>query len=245
MLRYALFDLDNTLYPADAGVWGAISERINLYMTERLGLPPAEAAVRRRQYLNAFGTTLNGLRQDFGVDAMEYLTFVHDLPLERLLHPAPALDAMLARLPLVKVVFTNADERHAGRVLDRLGIRRHFARIIDIVALNFVNKPEPAAYRGALQLLAAEAAECVFVDDMPSNLRPAHDLGMCTVLIGTPPQVGFHLQVGGPPPAGGHLHAAGQPAERAGAAEPGVDHHIAQILELENLLAAPCRSADS
>ncbi len=244
MLRYALFDLDNTLYPADAGVWGAISERINLFMTERLRLPPAEAVVRRRSYLHAFGTTLNGLRQDFGVDAMEYLAFVHDLPLDRYLHPAPALDAMLARLPLVKVIFTNADERHAGRVLDCLGIRRHFARIIDIVALDFVNKPEPAAYRGALQLLGANAAECVFVDDMPSNLLPAHDLGMCTVLVGVPSQMGTHPQVGVLPQIGALPHADGGPAERAGASEPGVDHHIANILELENLLAAPCRSAD-
>lgn len=219
MLRYALFDLDNTLYPPDVGLWGAITERINLYMTERLQLPPAEAAALRRQYLNAFGTTLNGLRQDFGIDAMEYLDFVHNLPLDRYLRPAPALDAMLARLPLVKVIFTNADERHAGRVLDRLGIRRHFTRIIDILALNFVNKPDPAAYRRALQLLAAEPAECVFVEDTLYNLLPAHDLGMCTVLVGA------------------------RSTERAGAAEPGVDHHIAHILELENLLAAaPCRS---
>jgi len=232
MLRYALFDLDNTLYPPDAGVWGAITERINLYMTERLQLPPAEAVALRRHYLHTFGTTLNGLRQDFGVDALDYLDFVHDLPLDRYLRPAPALDAMLGRLPLVKVIFTNADERHAGRVLDRLGIGRHFTRIIDIVALDFVNKPEPAAYRRALQLLAAQAPECVFADDTPYNLPPAHDLGMCTVLVGSPPQVGGTPLVGGSPQAGAAPSA-------------GVDHHIAHILELENLLATvPCRSED-
>jgi putative hydrolase of the HAD superfamily len=213
-LRYALFDLDNTLYPPDSGLWEAIGARINLYMTERMGLPPAEATAIRRRFLKTFGTTLNGLRLEYAVDPVDYLDYVHDLPLDQYLSPMPALDAMLARLPQVKVIFTNADAAHAQRVLDRLGIRRHFARIIDILALNYVNKPDQQAYQHALELLAAEPAECVFIEDTPHNLLPAHDLGMCTVLVGTP---------------------AGAPADHR--AEQGIDHHIDTILELENLLA--------
>ena len=220
-LRYALFDLDNTLYPADNGLWGAISERINLYMIQRLQMPPAEAGALRRRYLHAFGNTLSGLRQDFGIDGVEYLNFVHDLPLERYLRPDPALDAMLARLPQEKVIFTNADTPHARRVLGHLGLSQHFTRIVDIVALNFVNKPEPRAYQRALELLGAAPGECVFVEDTAHNLPPAHDLGMCTVLVDN------------------------HPAERAPAhpAAPGIDYSIADILELEDILAAaPCRS---
>ena len=215
-LRYALFDLDNTLYPPDSGLWEAIGARIDRYMTERMGLPPAEAALIRRRFLKTFGTTLNGLRLEYAVDPVDYLDFVHDLPLDQYLSPMPALDAMLGRLPQVKVIFTNADASHAQRVLDRLGIRRHFAHIIDILTLNYVNKPEQQAYQRALELLAAEPAECVFIEDTPHNLLPAHDLGMCTVLVGHAP--------------------AGAPAGGASAAR-GIDHHIDTILELENLLA--------
>ncbi len=206
MLRYALFDLDNTLYSADSGLWEAIGERINLYMTERMRLPPAEATAIRRRYLKAFGTTLNGLRLEYGVDAQDYLDFVHNLPLADYLRPQPALDAMLERLPLVKAIFTNADAPHVRRVLDQLGIRRHFTHIIDLLTLDFVNKPEPLAYRRALELLGADPTECLFVEDMARNLLPAHDLGMQTVLVG---------------PASG---------------EPGVDYVIPDILELENVL---------
>ena len=206
MLRYALFDLDNTLYPADSGLWEAIGERIGLYMTERMRLPPAEAASIRRRYLKAFGTTLNGLRLEYDIDPLDYLGYVHDLPLASYLRPQPALDAMLARLPLVKVVFTNADASHAWRVLDQLGIRRHFTHIIDILALDFVNKPDPLAYRRALDLLAAAPSECLFVEDTARNLLPAHDLGMQTVLVG--------------------------PASD----ERGVDFHIPDILELETIV---------
>src|SRR5512143_3915214 len=93
MLRYALFDLDNTLYPADSGLWEAIAARINLYITERMRLSPAEVTAIRRRYLTAFGTTLNGLRLEYAIDPLDYLNFVHDLPLASYLRPRPALAA--------------------------------------------------------------------------------------------------------------------------------------------------------
>ena len=197
-LRYALFDLDNTLYPADSGLWEHIGARITLYLTERMGFAPDEATALRRRYLAAFGTTLNGLRHDFQIDPHDYLAFVHDLPVERYLRPDPALDAMLGRLPLTKAVFTNADARHARRVLDRLGVTAHFATIIDILSLDFINKPNPLAYRRALAQLSAAPAECLYVEDTAANLPPAHDMGMVTVLLGQPPAAGagidFHVR---------------------------------------------------
>ena len=183
MLTHIIFDLDDTLYPPDSGVWQAIGERINRYMIERLGLPPAEVSMRRDAYFRAFGTTLNGLLRDFGVDAADYLDFAHDLPLQRYLRPDPGLDAMLAALPQRKSIFTNADAKHARRVLGHLGIARHFDTIVDIWALNFVNKPRPEAYQILLAALGAHARECVFVEDSLRNLRPARALGMTTIWV--------------------------------------------------------------
>ena len=209
MLRMVLFDLDDTLYGAETGLWPAIGQRINLYMIERLGLVPDVARTLRQHYLETFGTTLNGLRHDYNIDADDYLAFVHDLPLDRYLEPNPALNQMLARLPMRKVIFTNADAPHARRVIARLGISEHFERIIDVHALNFCNKPDPRAYAQAMALTGAEPAECVFVDDAVRNLLPAHEIGMVAVRIS---------------PAGG-------------AAPAGVDYQIASILDLEPLLA--------
>jgi putative hydrolase of the HAD superfamily len=183
MLRVAFFDLDDTLYPASSGLWDALGDRIVRYMIERVGLPPAEVPALREQYFRTYGTTLNGLRTRHGVAPDDYLAFVHDLPLEQYLQPSPALDGMLARLPLRKFVFTNADAPHAARVLARLGVQRRFEGIIDIHALQFVNKPDPGAYAAALRLAGAPAAECLFVDDAPRNLLPAHASGMLTVLV--------------------------------------------------------------
>jgi putative hydrolase of the HAD superfamily len=209
MLRVALFDLDDTLYSRASGLWPAIGQRINQYMVERLGLAADVAAGLRQRYLETFGTTLNGLRQEFGIDAGDYLAYVHDLPLERYLEPSPELNRMLARLPLRKIIFTNADAAHARRVTARLGVADHFERIVDVHTLNFLPKPDPRAYAQVLALIGAEPAECILVDDAPRNLWPAHALGMLAVLVS---------RAGGPLPAG-------------------VDHQIDSILDLEPLLA--------
>jgi putative hydrolase of the HAD superfamily len=207
MLRFLLCDVDNTLYPPDNGLWEAIGHRINLYMIERLGYHPDEVTLRRTNYLNAFGTTLKALRHYYGIEPSDFLAFVHDLPLQDYLRPAPELDGMLGRLPLRKVIFTNADATHAKRVMAHLGVSHHFERIIDIRALEFQNKPDAAAYRKALEFLSARPEECVFVDDSLNNLLPAGAMGMITVLVGD------------------------------GEQKQGVDYQISSITDLENLPA--------
>jgi putative hydrolase of the HAD superfamily len=152
-------------------------------MIERLGIHHSEVDDRRDKYLDAFGTTLNALRHYYGIDPDEFLKFVHDLPLAQYLKDEPELSDMLDRLPIKKAIFTNADAAHARRVLARLGIGRHFERIIDIRSMEFSNKPHRKAYRKALDFLGAEPHECLFADDSIANLAPATLLGMVTVLV--------------------------------------------------------------
>lgn len=177
MLRYLMLDLDNTLYSQSCGLWEAIGRRIDLYMMERLGIHHSEVSVQRDRYMNEFGTTLNALRHYYGVDPDDFLTFVHDLPLANYLAREPALDAMLARLRLGKVIFTNADALHARRVLARLGVAHHFERIIDIRTLEFVNKPDRRAYLRALQLVGAYPQECISSTTVPQIWSRPEALG--------------------------------------------------------------------
>jgi putative hydrolase of the HAD superfamily len=215
MLRYALIDLDDTVYSPQCGLWAAIGERIDRYMVERLDLAPGTTAAQRKHYLEAYGTTLNGLRHDYAVDPHDFLRFVHDVPVARYLGANAELDAMLGRVPLTKVILTNADAAHARRVLDCLGVAHHFDRIIDIHALDFINKPDRRAYERALALIGARAEQCLLVDDAVRNLRPAHELGLLTVLVGP-----------------------------AGPLPEGVDFRIGSILELESVLAG-ARAAEA
>ncbi len=184
-IKYVLFDLDETLYPRDAGVMQAIGRRIELYVQEKTGLPPERVSEIRREYLKKYGTTLAGLLRHYPdlVDEKEYQEFVHDIPLEKMVHPDRELARALERIPQKKIVLTNASRAHATRVLRALGVERFFDRIVDIADLGYVNKPRPEAYRRALRILGAEGPECVLVEDNVRNLLPAKALGMVTVLV--------------------------------------------------------------
>jgi putative hydrolase of the HAD superfamily len=184
MTPILLFDLDETLYPREAGVMDRIRARILLYLRSELHVPQVEADALRRSYLQEYGTTLRGLQINHHIDPEKYLCYVHDIPLERCLRANPELDAALADIPLNKVIFTNASREHAERVLALLAIRRHFVRIIDVRDVEYESKPQKAAYDRACGLLGIRPQECVIVEDNVRNLRPAKALGMTTVLVG-------------------------------------------------------------
>ena len=183
-LRCIFFDLDNTLYPESAGLMQAIGDRMNCYMIERLKIEPTEVTGIRDGFLTKFGTTLNALRRFYDVDPDEFLDFVHDIPISRHLQYEPALDQMLERLEVNKIIFTNADARHARRVLSRLGILRHFESIIDIHLLDFINKPDHRAYFKAMDFALVRPEECVLVEDSLANIISAREIGMTTVMVG-------------------------------------------------------------
>jgi putative hydrolase of the HAD superfamily len=181
--QYLILDLDETLYPRNTGLMGEIGRRMLLYLTSHMGFTPDQAADVRQRFFVRYGTTLRGLQIEYQVDADDYLHFVHDIPLEDYLAPDPTLDAMLGRIPLLKAIFTNADTAHARRVMQRLGVAHHFPVVVDIQAVEFHCKPEPEAYRRLLAILGATGPDCILVEDMARNLRPAREFGMTTVVV--------------------------------------------------------------
>ncbi len=183
MIRTILFDLDQTLYPRRAGIMEQIRLLMLRYIRGRFGLSPEEADALRRRYFQAYGTTMRGLQLNHQIDADEFLQLVHDIPLHEFIRPNAELDAVLAGLPEQKVVFTNASRDHAEKVLDQLGIRRHFDRVVDVRDVGYESKPQPAAYRRICEMLDAKPYECLLVEDNVRNLRPAKALGMVTVLV--------------------------------------------------------------
>jgi putative hydrolase of the HAD superfamily len=46
-----------------------------------------------------------------------------------------------------------------------------------------VRKPEPRFYEIACELLGVQPAECVFLDDLGINLKPAAAMGMTTIKV--------------------------------------------------------------
>lgn len=180
------FDLDDTLYPHTSGLWEAIRKRMNKFLLERLNLSPDEASELSRVYFQTYGTTLRGLQIHYSIDTDEYLSYVHDLPLEDYISNDPQLREMLIGLPQEKWIFTNADAQHAKRVLKIMGIEDCFVGIVDVRAMEFLCKPDHQAYQLAMTITGVSNPEnCVLIDDAIRNLEPAHEIGFKTVLVGS------------------------------------------------------------
>jgi putative hydrolase of the HAD superfamily len=184
MIKYIIFDLDETLYPRGAGLMQEIGARINRYLRERLGLSEEAARALRLRYYQQYGTALRGLlveRADANPE--DYLQFVHDIRLTDYIRPNRALGDMLRSIPLTRVVFTNATAEHARNVLDVLGIADCFEDIVDVRTFDYISKPNPHAYQKLLEHLQARGDECILVEDAARNLLPAKALGMKTILV--------------------------------------------------------------
>jgi pyrimidine 5'-nucleotidase len=183
--RTLFFDLDDTLYNNNNGLWNAIRDRMNAYMLNLLQMKPEEISALRHHYYLTYGTTLRGLQLHHSVSTDDYLAYVHDLPLDQYIQTDPELKEMLDSLRQRKFIFTNADIGHAKRVLSILGVQECFDGIIDIYALQFHCKPEPEAYHIAMHIVGeSNPRECLFLDDSPRNLAGARDFGLTTVLVG-------------------------------------------------------------
>ncbi len=191
-----IFDLDNTLYPAEKQLFSLIDVRINRYMTEIVGIPAPKVDALRRDYWRLYGVTLQGLIRHHAVDPEDYLLYVHDIDVPSRLAPDLALREALASLPQRKAVFTNGSICHADRVLAALGIQDMFEKIYDIRIAAYQPKPFPEPYHAVLAELGTTSERCIMIEDSRENLHTAKKLGMGTILVGdghTPDFVDVHL----------------------------------------------------
>ncbi|HZZ87288.1 MAG TPA: pyrimidine 5'-nucleotidase [Caulobacteraceae bacterium] len=178
-----LFDLDNTLYPLESGLALELSDRITTYVETLTGLPRAEAHALQKRYLDEHGLTLKGLMLHHGVDPDAFHQVFADVSLD-VLSRDPALLAALGRLPGRRVIFTNADARHAGRVMQHLGLDALFGEVFHFEAAGFVPKPDPESFRRLMAAHRIDPRAAAFFEDRALNLAPAAQLGMTTVLVG-------------------------------------------------------------
>ena len=165
-------------------MWDVISQRISQFMLEKINIPEGQISTLRQHFRDNYGTTLQGLRENFSILDEDYMEFVHDIPLKQYIHPDPLLKQMLASLPLRKIIFTNASRLHALRVLETLEITEQFEQIIDITDIYPFSKSQMESF-----LLAMNKAkepfpyQCAMVDDMIQNLIAAKQAGLFPILV--------------------------------------------------------------
>jgi len=186
-----IFDLDNTLYPPDSGLWPAIEDRITLYLIQHSGLDGASARALQRYYYHQHGTTLRGLVDEDGIAPDDFLDFVHDIDRTGLA-PNPALAEEIARLPGRKLIFTNGSRNHALLTVKQLGLGGLFEEMFDIVAAGLVPKPRDEAYDAFFRAHGVDPAHAAMFEDIAKNLAVPRARGMTTVMVtGKPGQIDY------------------------------------------------------
>lgn len=184
-LRHAdvwVFDLDNTLYPAEKHLFRQIDARMTEFVRRELGVEEDTARRLQKDYYVKYGTTLSGLMLEHGVSPDAFLAHVHDIDLSVLDHDED-LRLALAALPGRRYIHTNGSVRHAENVIGKLGLSGLFDDIFDIRAAEFTPKPHVEGYRRFIDRAAFDPRAAVMFEDLAHNLEAAHALGMTTVLV--------------------------------------------------------------
>jgi putative hydrolase of the HAD superfamily len=190
-----IFDLDDTIYPRHSGLMREVGRRIQEWLINQFGFTREEAIAMQHDYYVRYGTTLAGLLAEHSIDARSYLSYVHDVPVEKFLGEDKALVAMLKRIPWRKVIYTNGTSEYAWRVLRALGVLDCFERVVGIEEVGLCNKLHRYAYERMLTQLGVPASACIMVEDSARNLKPARELGMTTILVDAEPDEGVDFVV--------------------------------------------------
>ena len=188
-----VFDLDNTLYPPQYRLFDQIEVRMTAWVMQALGVGRTEADRLRQHYWDSYGTTLAGLMREHNVDPAPYLTDVHDIDFT-VLPTDPDLADALRALPGRRIVYTNACEPYAHRVLAARGLTGLFDAVYGVEHAGFRPKPERAAFEMIFAIDGLTPATAAMFEDDPRNLAAPHQMGMRTVHVAPKPLKALHIQ---------------------------------------------------
>ena len=177
-----IFDLDNTLYHPSLNIFEEIDSRMQKFISLRLGIGLKEAWTLQKKYFRKYGATLKGLMKFHQIDPKQFLNYVQKIDLEKI-KVNPELKSALAKLNGTKIVYTNSTKNYANRILKRLGLKKSFDGIFDIMDANYIPKPSYRSYKMLLKNFNLIPEESIIFEDLPQNLVPASKLGMRTVWV--------------------------------------------------------------
>lgn len=181
-----LFDLDNTLHRADAGIFQLINREMTAYLAQHLDLSLQAASDLRQHYWHEYGATLAGLQKHHPhIDIEDFLRASHPTEAVRAALVAEiALPNALSQIKGARVIFSNGPSFYVREILEALSIQDLFNATFGCDDFGLRYKPHPSAYLSVCLQLNIQPTQCVMVDDSADNLHTAKQLGMKTVWFG-------------------------------------------------------------
>lgn len=205
--EFALFDMDDTLYPLSLGINLACRKNIEEYMLHHLHIEESEVPSMCLELYKEHGTTMAGLKEiGYEFDNDEFHAYVHGRLPYHLLKPDPLLRNLLLSMPQRKIIFTNADQAHAAQVLRRLGLEDCFQGVICFETLNpstqegkdaiqiknqdfsfkpqILCKPSLQGIEAAIRIANVDPCKTIFFDDSIRNIASGKAAALHTVIVG-------------------------------------------------------------
>ena len=177
-----IFDLDNTLYSADSGIFQQVHELMGKFVSRHLNIDIEDAKIIQKKYYKQHGTTLRGMMDNHGVDPDHFLAEVHKLDYS-IVGPNLKLNEELKKLNGRKIIYTNANMQHAINVLEKIELSNFFDEIYDIKMTNYIPKPEIDPYEQMINQFDINVKSAAMFDDIAKNLVPAKNVGFTSVWI--------------------------------------------------------------
>jgi len=177
-----IFDLDNTLYSADSGIFQQVHELMGKFVSNHLNIEINEAKKIQKKYYKEHGTTLRGMMDNHGVEPDYFLSEVHKLDYS-IVNSNQMLNAQLNKLNGRKIIYTNANMQHTLDVLERIELLNFFDEIFDIKMANYIPKPEITPYEEIIKKYDLNPNSSAMFDDIAKNLVPAKKVGFTSIWI--------------------------------------------------------------
>ncbi len=177
-----IFDLDNTLYSADSGIFQQVHKLMGEFISKNLKMDMVEAKKLQSKYYKQHGTTLRGLMDNHGVEPDYFLDEVHKLDYS-IVGPDEILNKELEKIQGRKIIYTNANKKHVVDVLERINLANFFDEIFDIKMANYIPKPEIRPYEQIIDIFNINPISSAMFDDIAKNLVPAKKVGFTPVWV--------------------------------------------------------------
>ena len=177
-----IFDLDNTLYSADSGIFQQVHKLMGEFISKNLKMDMVEAKKLQSKYYKQHGTTLSGLMENHGVEPDYFLDEVHKLDYS-IVGPNEILNKELEKIQGRKIIYTNANKKHVVDVLERINLANFFDEIFDIKMANYIPKPEIRPYEQIIDIFNINPSSSAMFDDIAKNLVPAKKVGFTPVWV--------------------------------------------------------------
>ena len=178
-----VFDMDGTLYPPENGLEDALWDAWYDFFKVKRGYSREEVDKRSSIYEKEYdGNMFYGWMIEENISFNE-LIHVFDSVDHSFIERCECTKEGVEALPGRKFIFTNAHFNRIDVVLERLGLLGHFDGLFYVRKIDDVVKPNPLVYDRFCVIHNVDPKMSIFHEDSVKNLKPAHDMGMRTVLL--------------------------------------------------------------